>query len=372
LNRFNTEIYFGYKSFKWKNNAKNNAGVSCTIIGLRSISKSNKYYIEEENMWNNLEFMLTFFAVLAIGVELAILITRHEAKVNAKVIASSSKIQALMELNQTTKFHQVRSWFEVYKHYDNKSHFNKIEPAYLMTAEIKNNIGFFSAYATHVRENRNEAILYNNKVQEILLHDYSLNYMELKVSEKAYKRIEKKLFSKKVIFPVTDCTFSVTMSYSSPQGRVRLSKRDVFNFDELFSCLESVSRTRLDKATSSILTTVERGDVSDSLRYDILNRDNFTCVICGASSRHGAMLHVDHIIPISKGGKSVASNLRTLCERCNIGKSDKIESASSEETVSKDILVCEKCGAKLVLRKGKYGEFYGCSNYPSCKFTRKL
>lgn len=31
--------------------------------------------------------------------------------------------------------------------------------------------------------------------------------------------------------------------------------------------------------------------------------------------------------------------------------------------------ICPKCGGQLVLRKGKYGSFYGCSNYPNCKFT---
>lgn len=30
---------------------------------------------------------------------------------------------------------------------------------------------------------------------------------------------------------------------------------------------------------------------------------------------------------------------------------------------------CPKCGGVLVLRHGKYGNFYGCSNYPKCKFT---
>ncbi|MBO7525880.1 MAG: topoisomerase DNA-binding C4 zinc finger domain-containing protein [Clostridia bacterium] len=29
---------------------------------------------------------------------------------------------------------------------------------------------------------------------------------------------------------------------------------------------------------------------------------------------------------------------------------------------------CPRCGGDLVLRKGKYGHFYGCSNYPTCKF----
>ena len=31
--------------------------------------------------------------------------------------------------------------------------------------------------------------------------------------------------------------------------------------------------------------------------------------------------------------------------------------------------ICPKCGGTLVLRTGKYGSFYGCSNYPNCKYT---
>ena len=31
--------------------------------------------------------------------------------------------------------------------------------------------------------------------------------------------------------------------------------------------------------------------------------------------------------------------------------------------------VCPQCGGQLVLRKGRYGSFYGCSNFPKCKFT---
>ena len=30
--------------------------------------------------------------------------------------------------------------------------------------------------------------------------------------------------------------------------------------------------------------------------------------------------------------------------------------------------VCPRCGGRLVLRKNKFGEFYGCSNYPNCKY----
>lgn len=34
-------------------------------------------------------------------------------------------------------------------------------------------------------------------------------------------------------------------------------------------------------------------------------------------------------------------------------------------------MICPKCGGELVKRNGKYGAFYGCSNYPECKFTKK-
>jgi len=30
---------------------------------------------------------------------------------------------------------------------------------------------------------------------------------------------------------------------------------------------------------------------------------------------------------------------------------------------------CPRCGGQLVCRNGKYGSFYGCSNYPYCKYT---
>ncbi len=34
--------------------------------------------------------------------------------------------------------------------------------------------------------------------------------------------------------------------------------------------------------------------------------------------------------------------------------------------------ICPKCGGKLVKRNGKYSKFIGCSNYPKCKYARKI
>jgi hypothetical protein len=65
-------------------------------------------------------------------------------------------------------------------------------------------------------------------------------------------------------------------------------------------------------------------NVSVRTRHQILERDGFKCVDCGASPATGAVLEVDHTIPISKGGSNDPSNLRTLCSDCNRGKSDRI------------------------------------------------
>jgi 5-methylcytosine-specific restriction endonuclease McrA len=65
-------------------------------------------------------------------------------------------------------------------------------------------------------------------------------------------------------------------------------------------------------------------DPSLRLRFLILKRDNFSCRACGASPAltPGLELHVDHIIAWSVGGETVVENLQTLCEACNLGKSN--------------------------------------------------
>ena len=33
---------------------------------------------------------------------------------------------------------------------------------------------------------------------------------------------------------------------------------------------------------------------------------------------------------------------------------------------------CDKCGAKLAIREGRYGQFLSCSNYPKCRFIKPM
>tara|TARA_R110002051_G_scaffold147066_1_gene219836 strand:+ start:559 stop:1101 length:543 start_codon:yes stop_codon:yes gene_type:complete len=59
--------------------------------------------------------------------------------------------------------------------------------------------------------------------------------------------------------------------------------------------------------------------IRPKLRFKILERDKFKCTYCGVS-RDSAVLHVDHVLPVSKGGTDDEANLRTACQLCNIGK----------------------------------------------------
>lgn len=60
--------------------------------------------------------------------------------------------------------------------------------------------------------------------------------------------------------------------------------------------------------------------VPDGMRATVVVRDGGRCRKC----RRSINLEMDHIVPISKGGKTEEANLQTLCRRCNRSKSKKL------------------------------------------------
>jgi len=67
----------------------------------------------------------------------------------------------------------------------------------------------------------------------------------------------------------------------------------------------------------------ERSKMNHSIRYEVIKRDGYRCRACGFSVSDGAVLHVDHIAAIAKGGRTEMQNLQTLCTSCNLGKADR-------------------------------------------------
>lgn len=82
------------------------------------------------------------------------------------------------------------------------------------------------------------------------------------------------------------------------------------------------TQTSKPKPEEKVIKHKTKREISDRLRFKILMRDGFTCKSCGKSpmTEMGVELHVDHIIPWSKGGETVPENLVTKCKQCNLGK----------------------------------------------------
>lgn len=89
-----------------------------------------------------------------------------------------------------------------------------------------------------------------------------------------------------------------------------------------FSNYHYEKKVRSSKRTTKTST---KPKISKMLRFEILQRDNFTCQYCKRNKEEdGVKLHVDHIVPTSKGGSDHMKNLVTSCQDCNLGKSNKI------------------------------------------------
>ncbi len=86
------------------------------------------------------------------------------------------------------------------------------------------------------------------------------------------------------------------------------------NFDLCYECLSSLFFEHsgyFDKKKEKVL--ISRQAISEKLREEILERDNYKCVQCKSVDD----LQIDHKIPFCLGGRTIKDNLQTLCGKCN-------------------------------------------------------
>lgn len=76
----------------------------------------------------------------------------------------------------------------------------------------------------------------------------------------------------------------------------------------------------LKDLTIKVRGMVRRFAVPTWLRWEVWERDNFTCQYCGSRQ----FLVCDHIYPVSRGGHTEADNLQTLCRTCNSKKGHRV------------------------------------------------
>lgn len=276
-------------------------------------------------------------------------------KENNIVLNASLKIKKLNELNDNYHFKKI----SCKKHKINEREYSRksldrVTPSSIINYHFDNDISLFRTDIENALYNISLLDKYSNDVSEIMLIESDNT---TKYPLKKFKRIENRVFNnlvhKKDDFLIT---LFLYVYYSSNSGNINDSWHLKYSFDELTIKYNEWKSRNVFKETAK----QERKIMNDDIRYNVLKRDNFKCQICGVSSKDGATLHVDHIIPVSKGGKTVMSNLQTLCDRCNIGKSNKTDE------------ICPKCGGILKIRNGKYGSFIGCSNYPNCNYKNNI
>ncbi len=90
--------------------------------------------------------------------------------------------------------------------------------------------------------------------------------------------------------------------------------------------LDDIDHRTIMPKDVNVITPIQlfqREYIPQKLRFETLEKCSYTCQYCGRKSPE-VELQIDHIIPVSKGGQTIANNLTVSCRDCNIGKSDKI------------------------------------------------
>lgn len=66
----------------------------------------------------------------------------------------------------------------------------------------------------------------------------------------------------------------------------------------------------------------KKSNIPYFMRKQVLERDAYRCQTRGCGDWHD--LHIDHVIPESRGGPTIVENLQVLCQKCNLKKGNRI------------------------------------------------
>lgn len=278
----------------------------------------------DENIQNILLLVIPTIVVFSIIGIIKVIkklkITNMNIKFN-KIKPISEKYKVLCELNNKYKFNELENIHRtiVEKEYSHKS-FDRARANSIILYQIENNIDNIREFILNAYRNKKIYDNYLNEFNNINVDTKNDLINKIGYSKEKYLKIEKDLLEfEKIKEDIYNITIDVVVSYTTPAGKNSYKKNSVMTYQELCDLYMQWRNGKKYDETSKR----ERKYMNDQLRYDVLKRDNFTCQKCGATAKDGAKLHVDHIIPIYKGGKTTMSNLQTLCDRCNIGKGTK-------------------------------------------------
>ena len=254
--------------------------------------------------------------VVLLVVLYSILLYLHMQKAAKKyVLKNSVALKQISLLTDKYKFHNIPALYIHSKHQKNLPAFRKFDYDGELLSYLKSKELFFMEQIKKANENKIQFNEYLREFERICENE--------KTNWKSFRKesIEKELIEQAKMFATCSVKVKLENIYNSPKGQNSYYNSRIFGQEALIRGFSQIKNREVFLEEKK----EERSKMNDSLRYDILKRDGFKCSICGASALDGIKLHVDHIRPISKGGKTTPDNLRTLCSRCNLGKRDKYD-----------------------------------------------
>lgn len=239
---------------------------------------------------------------------------------------NSISLQKLLEINSKYKynFYKVFDYKDAHT-YDNENFYNSISCLDYLVYQLQYKHDAIKTMIQYANLNRETYSKYKREIEQILEYGkYSIEPKHLIEKYLLYK--EKKLLKKHTPNPKTEIFAHITLYYAKMNGTICRKKSQSFASEIIERLIERLKDKKghffNDRGIWDSICRVERGKVSNRMRFSIYKRDGYRCRICGRSGKF-ADLEIDHIKPIAKGGKSTYNNLQTLCTRCNKMKGDK-------------------------------------------------
>lgn len=259
---------------------------------------------------------------------IAILIVKllTQKKYDNFILQNSISLDHLNEINSRYSFYPYIN-FNQHHTYDNERFYNNISCKDYLIYQLQFIRKSLFNQIEKVEINRQQYESYILELKSILqlgrFYSPVGNLKFDKLIKKEKYIIQKNTYSE----PITQFFLTVTLYCSKINGQIYNRKSERFCIEEIFAFNKRLNnkngRFYNDREIWEAICRVERGKVSNKMRFSIYERDGFKCANCGASYKY-AKLEIDHIIPIAKGGKTTYDNLQTLCHKCNVEKSDNI------------------------------------------------
>lgn len=264
--------------------------------------------------------LLPWVGAISIVAFFIILRQRNELVVKA----NSSRYRKILCLNEEQEFYKLPdTCYQMSYTINSKKSYDKVNLDEYFMYMIEKNDKNIASIIKRVEENNKRYHLYCSKYKSIKSEVTPRQLKEYKISYKGFRKLEDKICERVMLHPRLKIDVCISVAYTSPKGHNAYEKHQEYSYNKVKELYDKVIERIKNKESLEYQKKIERLKMTDSLRYDILWRDGYKCQICGITAKDGAKLHVDHIIPIAKGGKTVPENLQTLCDRCNLGKSDK-------------------------------------------------